>query len=88
MRRGKLMKKVGWLYDYEPEWHDPCSSRINKKRWQAICALRDAWVQLDASHLKRFLHHDFVYGSFSTTKKLGRDAFIKHLERKFYMQQG
>lgn len=88
MRRGKLMKKVGWLYDYEPEWHDPCSCRLNRKRWQAICALRDAWVTLDASHLKRFLHQNFVYGSFSTKKKLGRDEFIKHLEKKFYLQQG
>lgn len=86
MKRGILMKKTKCWYNYEPEWHDPCSCRLNMKRWRAICALRDAWVKLDTSHLRRFLHRDFVYGSYCTSKRLGRNEFIKHLDKKFFVR--
>lgn len=88
MRRGILSRKVSYLYDYEQEWHDPCSCHLNMKRWRAICALRDTWTKLDASHLKKFLHRDFVYGSFVTKEKLGRNAFIQHLNKKFLCRSG
>lgn len=88
MKQGILMRKKPVAYDYEQEWHDPCLCQLNMDRWRAMCAVRDAWINLDASHLFEYLHPDFVYGSFSTKKKLGRDDFIKHLDEKFFMRDG
>ena len=88
MKRGVLAKMEPFLYDYEQEWHDPCSCRLNKNRWMAICTLRDAWMKLDVSRLRRYLHRDFVYWSFSTKEKLCKNDFIKHLDKKFALRNG
>lgn len=50
-------------YPYEPEWFDPSSTKLNKRRWIAVNRIADAWRTLDPKRFSGILHKDFRYYS-------------------------